>query len=118
MAIRLPVSPDPVSPTELREFRAQLGASQKSLSRCLGVSTRTVEGWESGAGNPPAAYLRLALQRLALGHSVDSNTDILDRHTADLAISYAKQQGMLVNEEQADQAYGADCCTKQSSAFL
>lgn len=45
---------------ELQTFRRQeLELSQKGLADCLGVSVRTVQGWEIGKSKPLAPIVRL-----------------------------------------------------------
>ncbi|MDB5102785.1 MAG: Antitoxin component of bacterial toxin-antitoxin system, MqsA [Fibrobacteres bacterium] len=45
---------------ELQEFRTkELDLTQKGLSDCLGVSARTVQGWEIGKSKPLAPIIRL-----------------------------------------------------------
>jgi DNA-binding transcriptional regulator YiaG len=45
---------------QLQEFRLnELDLTQKGLSDCLGVSTRTVQGWEIGKSKPLAPIIRL-----------------------------------------------------------
>lgn len=46
-------------PAELRALRARLGLSQAGLAARLGISKRTLQGWESGRFTPsgPAAAL-------------------------------------------------------------
>ena len=44
----------------LQEFRKQkLDISQQGLAKCLGVSVRTVQGWEIGKSKPMAPIVRL-----------------------------------------------------------
>ncbi len=45
---------------ELQSFRKdELNLSQKGLADCLGVSVRTVQGWEIGKSKPIAPIVRL-----------------------------------------------------------
>lgn len=45
---------------DLQEFRKkELELSQKGLADCLGVSVRTVQGWEIGKSRPMAPIVRL-----------------------------------------------------------
>lgn len=45
---------------ELQAFRKQeLNLSQKGLADCLGVSVRTVQGWEIGKSRPMTPIVRL-----------------------------------------------------------
>ena len=45
---------------DLQEFRRkELDLSQKGLADCLGVSVRTVQGWEIGKSKPMAPIVRL-----------------------------------------------------------
>jgi DNA-binding transcriptional regulator YiaG len=45
---------------DLQEFRRkELDLSQKGLADCLGVSVRTVQGWEIGKSRPMAPIVRL-----------------------------------------------------------
>lgn len=46
-------------PADLRALRARLGLSQSGLAARLGISARTLQGWEQGRRTPrgPAAAL-------------------------------------------------------------
>lgn len=45
---------------DLQKFRRdELDLSQKGLADCLGVSVRTVQGWEIGKSKPMAPIVRL-----------------------------------------------------------
>ncbi len=59
-----------LSPDQVRWWREKLGMSQLALARALGVSKRTIEGYEAPRNTPasrePPAYLRLALERISL----------------------------------------------------
>ena len=47
---------------DLQTFRKQeLNLSQKGLADCLGVSVRTVQGWEIGKSNPMTPIVRLIM---------------------------------------------------------
>jgi DNA-binding XRE family transcriptional regulator len=54
------VSPEPMSPKEIKAFRATYRMSQGELALVLGVGPRTIQEWEGGRNHPPG-YLRLAL---------------------------------------------------------
>jgi transcriptional regulator with XRE-family HTH domain len=57
--------PAPLTPARLRARRQALGLSQEGLGRALGVSAKTVGGWERGEqplANP--VLLQLAIERL------------------------------------------------------
>ncbi len=80
----------PVRPDDIRHYRGRLGLSQGALALALGMSKRGVEDWEGGRREPPA-YLRLALERLAIttaaqngGESAHMMRDLLavDEHRA------------------------------------
>lgn len=51
-------------PKYLVDYRRIHDLTQHQLADNLGISGRTVEGWEQGITRPPA-YLRLALELLA-----------------------------------------------------
>jgi DNA-binding transcriptional regulator YiaG len=49
-----------MTPRQFQNFRVdELDLTQKGLSDCLGVSTRTVQGWEIGKSKPLAPIIRL-----------------------------------------------------------
>jgi DNA-binding transcriptional regulator YiaG len=49
-----------MTPRQFQDFRVdELDMTQKGLSDCLGVSTRTVQGWEIGKSKPLAPIIRL-----------------------------------------------------------
>ena len=49
-----------MTPRQFQSFRVdELDLTQKGLSDCLGVSTRTVQGWEIGKSRPMAPIIRL-----------------------------------------------------------
>ena len=49
-----------MTPRQFQDFRVnQLDLTQKGLSDCLGVSTRTVLGWEIGKSKPLDPIIRL-----------------------------------------------------------
>ena len=49
-----------MTPRQFQNFRVdELDLTQKGLSDCLGVSTRTVQGWEIGKSRPLAPIIRL-----------------------------------------------------------
>jgi DNA-binding transcriptional regulator YiaG len=51
---------DKLQGKELQSFRRdELGLSQKGLADCLGVSVRTVQGWEIGKSKPMTPIVRL-----------------------------------------------------------
>lgn len=51
---------DQLEGKELQRFRKEeLELSQKGLADCLGVSVRTVQGWEVGKSKPLAPIVRL-----------------------------------------------------------
>ena len=45
-------------PDEIREAREQADLTQVELAAKLGVSPRTVQGWESGANTPQPRHRR------------------------------------------------------------
>jgi len=51
---------------EIRSFRRDRQMSQQRLAVALDVSLRAIQEWESGRSRPPY-YLRVALQRMAIG---------------------------------------------------
>lgn len=54
------LSPGGLEGKKLQAFRKQeLEMSQKHLADCLGVSVRTVQGWEIGKSKPLAPIVRL-----------------------------------------------------------
>lgn len=49
-----------MTPRQFQGFRVdELDLTQKGLSDCLGVSARTVQGWEIGKSKPLAPIIRL-----------------------------------------------------------
>lgn len=46
-------------PDDLRAARGKLELTQVALAHRLGVTPRTVQGWESGANMPQAKHRRL-----------------------------------------------------------
>lgn len=49
-----------MTPRQFQNFRVdELEMTQKGLSDCLGVSTRTVQGWEIGKSKPLSPIIRL-----------------------------------------------------------
>lgn len=49
-----------MTPRQFQNFRVdELDLTQKGLSDCLGVSMRTVQGWEIGKSKPLAPIIRL-----------------------------------------------------------
>ena len=49
-----------MTPRQFQDFRVEeLDMTQKRLSDCLGVSARTVQGWEIGKSKPLAPIIRL-----------------------------------------------------------
>lgn len=65
---RHPATPYRLTADDLRAFRKQHGLSQAALARALGLTKRTVEGWE-GTADPrsPPPMLSLALAALEAG---------------------------------------------------
>lgn len=55
----LPVSPKPMTRTEVTAIREQLSASQAVFARLLNVSVKTVQAWEQGRRTPSDAALKL-----------------------------------------------------------
>lgn len=51
---RLDVRPTPHDPKLVLATRKVLGLSQALFARFIGVSPRTVQGWELGVGSPPS----------------------------------------------------------------
>lgn len=47
------------SAEEVKQIRKEMGASQSVLAKCLGVSKKTVEKWESGDNIPSGPASRL-----------------------------------------------------------
>ena len=47
------------SATEIKTIRKDLGVSQPAFAKCLGVSKKTVEKWESGDNIPSGPASRL-----------------------------------------------------------
>ena len=47
------------SAAEVKSIRKELGVSQPAFARCLGVSKKTVEKWESGDNIPSGPASRL-----------------------------------------------------------
>jgi len=54
----------PSLPQLLRVVRALHGLTRTHMAHLLGVSARTVEGWEMGRPPPQPIVLRLALERM------------------------------------------------------
>jgi|ERR1043166_2306512 DNA-binding transcriptional regulator YiaG len=61
----LPQLPEPMSPTEVRDVRESLQASQAVLARYLNVSTKLVQAWEASERTPsgPALVLLRIIER-------------------------------------------------------
>ena len=55
----LPPPPRRLSPSQIREIRRSVNASQARFAAFLNVSTNTVESWEQGARKPREAALKL-----------------------------------------------------------
>lgn len=51
--------PPMYSPTQVREIRDKIPATQRVLAHALAVSTRTVEAWETGRSKPSGSSRRL-----------------------------------------------------------
>ena len=58
-AARLPACPRPLKPSDIRELRQGLNASQALFARLLNVSSQAVESWEQGIRKPRQATLKL-----------------------------------------------------------
>jgi transcriptional regulator with XRE-family HTH domain len=54
----------PTLPQLLRLVRSDHSLTRTQLAQGLGVSARTLEGWEAGRPPPQPAVLRFALERL------------------------------------------------------
>jgi len=61
----LPEAPKPMSPLGIRKLRKRLNASQAVFARCLNVSTKLVQAWESRRRAPdgPALLLLRIIER-------------------------------------------------------
>lgn len=55
----LPRLPKPLSPSEIREIRKSLNASQAAFAQFLCVSVKAVQSWEQGVRSPQRTALRL-----------------------------------------------------------
>src|SRR5215469_2980784 len=69
-SVEIPPSPKPMRPSEIRELRESLNASQTLFARLLNVSSNAVESWEQGLREPRQATLKLL-------HIVRKNPDVL-----------------------------------------
>ena len=67
----MPRKPYVMTPEQIRQWRHEHHYSQLLLANRLGVSERTVAGWEQGRFSP-APFLSLALLALAQGQTVQS----------------------------------------------
>lgn len=55
----LPLAPEPMNSLEIKRLRQRLNASQAVFAKCLNVSTKLVQAWESHRRAPEGAALRL-----------------------------------------------------------
>lgn len=55
----LKLRPEPYDPQMVKEARRILGASQGVFAQFLGVSTKTVQGWEQGLNQPKKVSCRI-----------------------------------------------------------
>jgi DNA-binding transcriptional regulator YiaG len=46
---------------KIKEIRVELKMTQEAFARHLGISIRTVAGWEAGRSNPRGLYLQKLL---------------------------------------------------------
>jgi putative transcriptional regulator len=69
-AVDLPDRPKPMKPSDIRELRESLNASQTLFARLLNVSSNAVESWEQGLREPRQATLKLL-------HIVRKNPEVL-----------------------------------------
>lgn len=59
-SVKCTVNPVPdFSPKQIKEARLSLGMTQVTFSAVMGVSTKTVEAWESGTNKPIGSARRL-----------------------------------------------------------
>lgn len=56
---KLPVSPSPLRPDQIRAIRRSFNVSQAAFARIMNVSTNAVESWEQGVRQPREATLKL-----------------------------------------------------------
>jgi putative transcriptional regulator len=56
--VRLPANSPTYTPEQVQAVRDELGATEADFARFLGVSVRTVRGWEQGRAAPPATAAR------------------------------------------------------------
>lgn len=52
-------TPPCYTPTDVKEIRDKIAATQRTLARILSVSPRTVEAWETGRSTPNGSARRL-----------------------------------------------------------
>ena len=57
--LSIPDSPPSYSPAEIRTIRDRIGMSQALFARYLGVSLKTLQGWEQGLRSPSRPTARL-----------------------------------------------------------
>lgn len=69
-AVEIPDRPKPLKPSDIRELRESLNASQTLFARLLNVSSNAVESWEQGLREPRQATLKLL-------HIVRKNPEVL-----------------------------------------
>ena len=69
-SVEIPPRPKPMKPTDIRELRESLNASQTLFARLLNVSSNAVESWEQGLREPRQATLKLL-------HILRKNPDVL-----------------------------------------
>lgn len=69
-AVEIPDRPKPMKPSDIRELRESLNASQTLFARLLNVSSNAVESWEQGLREPRQATLKLL-------HIVRKNPEVL-----------------------------------------
>src|SRR5271167_2568622 len=58
-SVEIPDRPKPMKPSDIRELRESLNASQTLFARLLNVSSNAVESWEQGLREPRQATLKL-----------------------------------------------------------
>ena len=69
-SVEIPPRPKPMKPSDIRELRESLNASQTLFAQLLNVSSNAVESWEQGLREPRQATLKLL-------HIVRKNPDVL-----------------------------------------
>lgn len=68
------MTPTPMTPTELRQWREAHGLSLRALAKLLGVTHGAIAHWENPDNpNPPPHWLRFALPQIEQELNAETN---------------------------------------------